>query len=78
MKLLCLFRHSSVDIAMTLVQPFNALVLRLLIISLVNTDKPEAKIYSCPVTQCSAPVLSGLPGRCETLKGEKGQAGTEI
>ncbi|KAM9281988.1 LOW QUALITY PROTEIN: mannose-binding protein-like [Cariama cristata] len=51
---------------MTLLQSFNALVLwlsLLIVTSSVNTDKPEKKIYSCPVIQCSAPAVNGLPGR---------------
>nr|XP_009487078.1 PREDICTED: LOW QUALITY PROTEIN: mannose-binding protein C-like [Pelecanus crispus] len=65
---------------MTLLQPSNALVLwlsLLIVISSVNTDKPERKIYSCPVIQCSAPVVNGLPGRDgrDGPKGEKGERG---
>ncbi|KAM6091425.1 mannose-binding protein-like [Theristicus caerulescens] len=63
------------------VLPFNALVLwlsLLMVISSVNTDKPEEKIYSCPVIQCSAPAVNGLPGRegrdgRDGPKGEKGE-----
>ncbi|KAM6130248.1 LOW QUALITY PROTEIN: pulmonary surfactant-associated protein D [Phoenicopterus ruber ruber] len=63
---------------MTLLQPFNAweLCLSLLMVtSSVNADKPEEKIYSCPVIQCSAPAGSGLPGRGGRggPKGEKGE-----
>ncbi|NWQ95423.1 MBL protein, partial [Burhinus bistriatus] len=51
---------------MTFLQPFNALELwlsLLMVISSVNTDNPEEKIYSCPVIQCTAPAVNGLPGR---------------
>ncbi|KAM6067572.1 LOW QUALITY PROTEIN: mannose-binding protein-like [Chlamydotis macqueenii] len=62
---------------MTLLQPFNALVLwlsLLMVTSSINTDKPEEKIYSCPVIQCSAPAVSGLPGRDgRDGQGEKGE-----
>ncbi|KAM6265358.1 LOW QUALITY PROTEIN: pulmonary surfactant-associated protein D [Spheniscus humboldti] len=80
MKLLCLICHRSVDLAMTLLQPLNALVLwlsLLMVTSSVNTDKPEEKIYSCPVIQCSAPAVNGLPGRDgrDGPKGERGEPG---
>ncbi|KAM6306355.1 pulmonary surfactant-associated protein D [Aegotheles albertisi] len=62
------------------VLPFNALVLwlsLLMVTSSVNTDTPEEKIYSCPVIQCSAPAVHGLPGRDgrDGPKGEKGEPG---
>ncbi|NXX12217.1 MBL protein, partial [Podargus strigoides] len=65
---------------MTLLQPFSALVLwlsLLMVPSSVNTDRPEEKIYSCPVIQCSAPAVNGLPGRDgrDGPKGEKGEPG---
>ncbi|XP_009330977.1 PREDICTED: LOW QUALITY PROTEIN: pulmonary surfactant-associated protein D [Pygoscelis adeliae] len=65
---------------MTLLQPFNALVLwlsPLTATSSVNTDKPEEKIYSYPVIQCSAPAVNGLPGRDgrDGPKGERGEPG---
>ncbi|KAK4821124.1 hypothetical protein QYF61_013510 [Mycteria americana] len=65
----------SVDLAMTLFQPFNASVLwlsLLMVISSVNRDKPEEKMYSCPVIQCSAPAVNGLPGR-DGRDGPKGE-----
>ncbi|XP_009812832.2 mannose-binding protein [Gavia stellata] len=58
------------------VLPFNALELwlsLLMVVSSVNTDKPEEKIYSCPVIQCSAPAVNGLPGK--DGRGEKGEPG---
>ncbi|XP_072726757.1 mannose-binding protein-like [Ciconia boyciana] len=65
---------------MTLLQPLNASVLwlsLLMVISSVNRDKPEEKMYSCPVIQCSAPAVNGLPGRDgrDGPKGEKGNVG---
>ncbi|XP_038036757.1 mannose-binding protein [Anas platyrhynchos] len=65
---------------MTLLQPFSALVLwisLMLVMSSVNTDKPEENRYSCPVIQCSAPAVNGLPGRDgrDGPKGEKGDPG---
>ncbi|NXJ41051.1 MBL protein, partial [Ciconia maguari] len=60
---------------MTLLQPFNASVLwlsLLMVVSSVNRDKPEEKMYSCPVIQCSAPAVSGLPGR-DGRDGPKGE-----
>ncbi|KFZ59470.1 Mannose-binding protein C [Podiceps cristatus] len=65
---------------MTLLQPFNTLerwLSLLTVASSVNTDKPEENIYSCRVIQCSAPAVSGLPGRDgrEGPKGEKGEPG---
>ncbi|XP_030309417.1 pulmonary surfactant-associated protein D isoform X3 [Calypte anna] len=60
--------------------PFSALILwisLLMVTSSVNPDKPEEKIYSCPVIQCSAPAVHGLPGRDgrDGPKGEKGEPG---
>lgn len=68
---------------MTLLQPFSALVLwisLMMVMSSVNTDKPEENRYSCPVIQCSAPAVNGLPGRDgrDGPKGEKGDPGTEL
>lgn len=65
---------------MTLLQPFSALVLwisPMMLTSSVNTDKPEENRYSCPVIQCSAPAVNGLPGRDgrDGPKGEKGDPG---
>ncbi|NXG58981.1 MBL protein, partial [Hemiprocne comata] len=65
---------------MPLLQPFSALVLwlsLLMVTSSTNTDKPEEKIYSCPVIQCSAPAVHVLPGRDgrDGPKGEKGEPG---
>ncbi|KAM9379763.1 pulmonary surfactant-associated protein D [Phaethornis superciliosus] len=62
------------------VLPFSALVLwisLLMVTSSVNSDKSEEKIYSCPVIQCSAPTVHGLPGRDgrDGPKGEKGEPG---
>ncbi|NXN72684.1 MBL protein, partial [Himantopus himantopus] len=51
---------------------FQCLVLwlpLLMVLSSVNTDKPEEKIYSCPVIQCSAPAVNGLPGRDDPKEG---------
>ncbi|NXC50595.1 MBL protein, partial [Penelope pileata] len=65
---------------MALLQPFSALVLWLPLMmatSSLNTEKPEEKMYSCPVIQCSAPAVNGLPGRDgrDGPKGEKGDPG---
>ncbi|KAM9273644.1 LOW QUALITY PROTEIN: mannose-binding protein-like [Morus bassanus] len=65
---------------MTLLQPFDAAVLWLsvlMIISSVNTGKPEEKIYSYPGIQCSAPAVNGLPGRNGRVgpEGGKGEPG---
>uniref|UniRef100_A0A8B9MJ08 C-type lectin domain-containing protein n=1 Tax=Accipiter nisus TaxID=211598 RepID=A0A8B9MJ08_9AVES len=53
---------------MTLLQPFSALVLWLSLLMVTRCvvlvpDKPEEKVYPCPVIQCSAPAVNGLPGR---------------
>ncbi|NXJ75843.1 MBL protein, partial [Trogon melanurus] len=68
---------------MTLLQPSNAFILwlsLLMVPSSVNMDKPEEKTYSCPVIQCSAPAVIGLPGRDgrDGPKGEKGEPGEEL
>ncbi|NXJ05511.1 MBL protein, partial [Odontophorus gujanensis] len=65
---------------MTLLQPFSALLLCLSVMmakSSVGTDKTEEKMYSCPIIQCSAPAVNGLPGRDgrDGPKGEKGDPG---
>ncbi|NXL85623.1 MBL protein, partial [Alectura lathami] len=65
---------------MTLLQPYCTLVLWTLLMmatSSVNTDIPEEKMYSCPIIQCSAPAVNGLPGRDgrDGPKGEKGDPG---
>ncbi|XP_040558152.1 mannose-binding lectin isoform X1 [Gallus gallus] len=62
------------------VLPFSALLLCLSLMmatSLLTTDKPEEKMYSCPIIQCSAPAVNGLPGRDgrDGPKGEKGDPG---
>lgn len=67
---------------MTILQPFSALLLCLSLMmatSSLTTDKPEEKMYSCPIIQCSAPAVNGLPGRDgrDGPKGEKGDPGTE-
>ncbi|KFQ24173.1 Mannose-binding protein C, partial [Mesitornis unicolor] len=64
----------------TLLQSFNALVLwlsLLMVTGSVNTYNPEQKIYSCPLIQCSALAVNGLPVRAgrDGHKGEKGQSG---
>ncbi|XP_003207822.1 mannose-binding protein isoform X1 [Meleagris gallopavo] len=65
---------------MTILQPFSALLLCLSLMmatSSLTTDKPEEKMYSCPIIQCSAPAVNGLPGRDgrDGPKGEKGDPG---
>uniref|UniRef100_A0A663F1K7 Mannose binding lectin 2 n=1 Tax=Aquila chrysaetos chrysaetos TaxID=223781 RepID=A0A663F1K7_AQUCH len=49
-------------------------------ISTLENDIPEEKVYSCPVIQCSAPAVNGLPGRDgrDAPKGEKQEPGTEL
>ncbi|NXS76640.1 MBL protein, partial [Pandion haliaetus] len=65
---------------MTLLQPFNALVLWLSLLIVIRCvvlvpDEPEEKIYSCPVIQGSVPAVNGLPGRYgrDGPKGENGE-----
>lgn len=80
---ICFIFCRALAIPMTLLQPFSALVLwisLMMVMSSVNTDKPEENRYSCPVIQCSAPAVNGLPGRDgrDGPKGEKGDPGTEL
>ncbi|XP_015721592.1 mannose-binding protein [Coturnix japonica] len=65
---------------MTLLQPLSAILLCLSLMmatSSLSTEKPEEKMYSCPIIQCSAPAVNGLPGRDgrDGPKGEKGDPG---
>uniref|UniRef100_A0A8C8RTQ5 C-type lectin domain-containing protein n=1 Tax=Pelusios castaneus TaxID=367368 RepID=A0A8C8RTQ5_9SAUR len=66
---------------MHLLQPFNALVLGMVMIaSSLDVNKHEEKMNICPVIQCCAPGTNGLPGRDgrdgkEGPKGEKGDQG---
>ncbi|NXW19004.1 MBL protein, partial [Circaetus pectoralis] len=70
---------------MTLLQPSSALVLWLSLLMVTRCvvlvpDKPEEKVYSCPVIQCRAAAVNGLPGRDgrDAPKGEKEEPGEEL